>query len=198
MTDSPTSPVRTFVAVKVPDTVINQIAGLQKEIKREGFGARWTRPETIHLTLKFLGDIARKDVDPVCQKVAAAAAGHAPVTLCASGAGCFPSVRKARVLWTGIAGETDRLARLHQAVDRQLHELGFAPDPRRFTGHLTLARFKNRFGSRVDAEALINMMTQYAHWRSDEFTADAVYVMQSDLTPSGPIYRDLSRISLDG
>jgi 2'-5' RNA ligase len=186
--------IRSFIAIKVPVPVIKRVSGLLEKLKRQDFPAKWTRPENMHLTLKFLGDVRSADMEPVCRAVADAAACFAPVLLGVRGVGVFPNVRNARVLWTGIFGDTDRLADLQQAIDAQLHGLGFEKDARRFTGHLTLGRLKGR----VNGHGLIDMMQQCADWISDEFTADAVYVIQSDLTPSGPVYTDLAEIRLQG
>ncbi len=190
--NSGSSKIRTFIAVKLPDPVIRKLAGLQQELKRHALRIKWTRPENIHLTLKFLGDIAPEDVAPVCTAVDASIRGLPPMTLCAKGVGVFPGIRQARVLWTGISGQTDLLANVHQAIDVGLNPLGFACDQRRFTGHLTLGRFKGR----ADANTLIDLMKTYADMVSDQFMADTVYVIKSDLKSSGPIYTDLSSIQL--
>jgi 2'-5' RNA ligase len=165
---------------------------LQQELKCHALRIKWTRPENIHLTLKFLGDIAPEDVAPVCAAVDASIRGLHPMTLCAKGVGVFPGIRKARVLWTGISGQTDLLANAHQAIDFGLSPLGFAGDQRRFTGHLTLGRFKGP----ADADTLIDVMKIYADMVSDEFVANTVYVIKSDLKSSGPVYTNLSSIRL--
>ena len=189
---SGSSKIRTFIAVKLPDPVIRMVAGWQQELKRHALRIKWTRPENIHLTLKFLGDIATEDVAPVCAAVDTSIRGLPPMTLCAKGVGVFPGIRQARVLWTGISGETDLLANVHQAIDVGLRPLGFALEQRRFKGHLTLGRFKGR----ADADILIDVMKTYAAMVSDEFRVTTVYVIKSDLKPSGPLYTDLSRIQL--
>jgi 2'-5' RNA ligase len=186
--------IRTFIAIKVPVPVIKKVSGLVEQLKHPDLPARWTRPENMHLTLKFLGHVRSSDMESVCRAVADAGVGVAPAALSARGVGVFPNVRNARVLWTGISGETDRLAALYQVIDDRLGDLGFERDTRRFTGHLTLGRFKGR----VNAHGLIDMMQQYADWTSDAFTADAVYVIQSDLTSAGPVYTDLAKIRLTG
>lgn len=188
--NSGSSKIRTFIAVKLPDPVIKKLAGLQQKLKRHELRIKWTRPENIHLTLKFLGDIAPEDVAPVCAAVDASIGRLPPVTLCAKGVGVFPGICQARVLWTGISGRTDLLANVHQAIDAGLRPLGFAADQRRFAGHLTLGRFKGR----ADADVLIDVMKAYADMVSDEFVANTVYVIKSDLKSSGPVYTDLSSI----
>ncbi len=184
--------IRTFIAVKLPDHVIRMLSETQQDLKKHGLRIKWTRPENIHLTLKFLGDIHPDDVGPVCRVIEDSVNGFASISLCVRGVGFFPGIRRARVLWTGISGQLDLLEKLHKAIDTGLNSLGFVKDERRFTGHLTLGRFKGH----PDPEALIDMMKTYADMASDEFLVDAVHVYQSDLKPSGPIYTNLSSIRL--
>lgn len=186
------SKIRTFIALKLPDHVIKKLAGLQKELKGRDLRVKWSRPENIHLTLKFLGDIHPDDAASVCELVSGSAVSFTPISLCARGVGVFPNIRQARVLWTGISGQTDQLAKLQNAIDSGLTSLGFDADQRRFTGHLTLGRFKGR----QNTDTLIDMMKTYGEMTTDEFTADTVYVIKSHLKPSGPIYTDLSGIRL--
>ncbi len=184
--------IRIFIAVKLPDHVVSRLSEFLRELKKYGLTVRWSRPENIHLTLKFLGDIQGSGVGPVCQAIDNAVKGSGPIKLCAKGVGVFPGIKRPRVLWTGISGQTDLLEKLHGAIDCILNTLGFAKDERRFTGHLTLGRFKGH----PDPHALIDMMKAYADMATDEFLADAVHVYKSDLKPSGPIYSILSSIQL--
>ncbi|MBC2714496.1 MAG: RNA 2',3'-cyclic phosphodiesterase [Desulfobacteraceae bacterium] len=184
--------IRTFIAVKLPDHVIRRLSESQQDLKKHDLRIRWTRPENIHLTLKFLGDIHPDDVGPVCQVIEASVKEFGSIALCVRGVGVFPGIRRPRVLWTGISGQTDVLEKLHKAIDVGLSDLGFAKDERRFTGHLTLGRFKGH----PDSDILINIMKTYVDMASDEFLVDAVHVYQSDLKPSGPVYTNLSSIRL--
>ncbi len=186
------SKIRIFVAVKLPDHVIRMLSDIRQDLKKHGFRIKWSQPENIHLTLKFLGDICPDDVEPVCRVVDASVRGIAPITIRAAGVGVFPDIRRPRVLWTGISGQTDLLEKLQKAIDNGMHSLGFAREERRFTGHLTLGRFKGR----QDSETLIDMMRSYKDMISDEFLVDAVSVYKSELKPSGPIYTNLSSIRL--
>ncbi len=186
------SKIRVFIAVKLPDHVIRRLSAAQQDLKKHDLRIKWGRPENIHLTLKFLGDIHESDVGPVCQVIEASVKGLDPIALCVRGIGVFPGIRRPRVLWTGISGQTDVLEKLHRAIDAGLDSLGFAKEERRFTGHLTLGRFKGH----PDPELLIDMMKIYTDMASDEFLVDAVHVYKSDLKPSGPIYTNLSSIRL--
>jgi 2'-5' RNA ligase len=184
------SKIRTFIAVKLPEHVIRFLAALQRDLKNYGLRIKWTRPENIHLTLKFLGDIHPDDVIPVCRVVDDSVKGFTPISLCASAVGLFPGIRRARVLWTGVSGQSDLLEKLHHTIDAGLASIGFVKDDRRFAGHLTLGRLKGQ----PAPELLIDMMKAYKGMASDEFLVDAVSLYKSDLKPSGPLYTNLSSI----
>ncbi len=176
--------IRAFVAIELPETVRNALGSLQKNLRDYGFSAKWSRPENIHLTLKFLGDIAESEIAPLGEQMASIARETAPITIVAQGLGVFPSVRRPRVLWTGIGGETDRLSNLQQAIESGFETLGYERESKRFAGHFTLARFKGG----VDPEAIVSAMGRFGGFVSDSFTADHVHLFQSELTPRGPIY----------
>jgi len=189
--------IRGFIAVNLPDQMILWLSGIQKELKAFGLPVQWTRPENIHLTLKFLGEIPETDVARVCQAVESSAARFSPLELFSKGVGVFPGVKRPRVLWTGIAGRTDQLGDLQRDLDSGLNGIGFPKDDRPFTGHLTLGRFKagrqpHTRHTEALPELLIEMMKQYQPKASAPFLADAVHVMKSDLTPAGPIYTSIA------
>jgi len=184
--------LRVFIAIKLPKQVITKLGEVQNALKAYGLKAKWTHTANIHLTLKFLGDIDKMDLSTVSEVVDSAAKGFGPIRLIAKGIGIFPGVKKARILWTGIAGQTDMLAKLQEAIDAGLSEIGFLPEKRRFTGHLTIGRFK---GS-PHPDKLIDIMKKFKDMESAPFMADAVCVIKSDLTPSGPIYTELASVAL--
>jgi len=185
---------RVFIAIKLPEPVVAKLADVQAALKTSGLKIKCTQPENIHLTLKFLGDIDKTDLSAVSEVVGAAAKGFGPIRLSAKGIGVFPGVKRARVLWTGIDGQTQLLAKLHETIDTGLSEIGFLPEKRRFTGHLTIGRFKSTY----HPDKLIDIITQFKDMESASFVADAVYVIKSDLNPSGPVYTELTRVALAG
>jgi len=186
--------VRVFIAVKLPLPVVEQLAVTQNEIKSFRFAIRWTRPENIHLTLKFLGDISKNDIEPVCKAVETASAGFKPISLFARGVGVFPGVKRPRVLWTGMSGETDQLLKLQVNIDKMMASIGFKSESRTYKAHLTLGRFKGN----PDIERLLEVMGRFKDTASEKFLADAITVFQSDLRSSGPVYSELGTIKLPG
>ncbi len=119
---------RTFVAIDLPADVRSALFGLRSQMSRQEAGpVRWTRPEGIHLTLSFLGDVDSALIPAISGRISDAAAKSGPFTLRLGNVGAFPSLRRPRVFWIGLSGETDRLKLLHSRVQGALSQVGFAP-----------------------------------------------------------------------
>jgi 2'-5' RNA ligase len=129
---------RAFVAVRPPDAALDAVEEVAASELAPIAGARWTTREQRHLTLQFLGNHA--DIDAVGAALGALAIGAGAVAL--GGVGAFPSARRARVLWVGVASGTAFLAQLAASVGVLLAPLGHEPEAREYHPHLTLARFK--------------------------------------------------------
>src|SRR5690606_19086141 len=145
--------MRLFIGVRLsPDLralVAREIAALRSAIP----DVRWTHEDALHITLRFLGEVAEADVDAVRAAVDACASSKRPYTLRTSGLGAFPRMARAQVLWLGIddGGATGAIV---ECLDATLEPLGFAPEQRGFTPHVTLGRARTRNGVRVrDHEA---------------------------------------------
>ena len=131
--------MRLFVAVDMPPEIKDAVARVIEELRPAVPGARWVPRDNLHLTLAFLGETPL--VDEVSLAVTAAAKRVAPFETGLAGAGTFPSVRRARVVWLGLAGE-ESFAAAASAVWGELAPLGFEPEKRSFSAHLTVARLR--------------------------------------------------------
>lgn len=177
---------RLFVALDVPTDVRDALAALRIG---DLDGARWTKPEQIHLTLRFLGDTP----DEHLPAVTAALAGidtPPPLDLRLDGLTAFPSRRRPRVLVARIA-PNDELMSLQQRIEDAVQHLGFEPEARPFRPHLTLARFQ-----RADARAVHDFLR--THTAAATFTANAFHLYASTLTPSGAVHERLASFPLTG
>ena len=135
--------VRCFVAVELPAEARRCIGGLVAGLREAGVrGLRPVNPDGVHLTLKFLGDVSTSTVGDVAAALEGAAAGARPFDLELRGVGGFPDLRRPRVLWVGVGGDLEALQRLYESVESALAPLGFPPEGRAFTPHLTLARLR--------------------------------------------------------
>lgn len=185
------SAIRTFIAVGVPAAAQQALADAAGQLRAAMPPAvRWAAPDGMHLTLKFLGDIAPARVEPLRAALTDAAQETAPFPLRLSGLGVFPTPRRPRVLWAGVAGDTDALAALQQSVERASIRLGFAPESRPFAPHITIGRVRqgadsraqHRVGEAIDAAPPLP---------PSSWTADAIQLMQSVPTPGGMRYAEL-------
>jgi 2'-5' RNA ligase len=187
--------IRAFLALDPPPEVLRRIADIQAAIRRNIRGTwRWVRPEGIHLTLKFFGDIVQNDVDAIAEVVAGQATVVRPLYLEVKGLGVFPGLRRPRVLWLGIGGEVERLTALQKAIDQGLETSGFAREERPFRAHLSLARIK----SPQSLEGLNGILAAKGSESFGKFTATGLSLFQSDLTPKGAIYKILRHFPFQG
>ena len=181
--------VRAFIAVDISGEARDALAGVAKRLQEQGVsGVRWVRPEGIHLTLKFLGDIESAMVGRVMEGIESACEGTAPFKLGLSRPGAFPSSKSPRVAWVGLKGDLDLLERLQGRIDREMHSAcGFPEERRAFTPHLTLGRMReNASGEerRRMGEALVRATLEDGVW----WQVKEVYLIRSTLTPSGAVY----------
>lgn len=135
--------LRAFVAVFPPLELREALARAARDLPVAG-DVRWARPENVHITLKFLGDVGEEDLARVAEALGPVGERHDPFEALVSGFGGFPSAGRARILWAGIDEGADRLDTLARDVEDSLEPLGFAPDTRPFRPHLTLGRARRR------------------------------------------------------
>lgn len=192
-------PLRLFTAVELPDALRRQIAALQDDLRRRlpPKVVRWTNPDGIHLTLKFLGDTPADRVEAIAQAMTAAARGFAPFSFTVAGFGCFPNPRRANVLWAGVPEVPKELAGVQRALDLQLTRLGFERDKRPFSPHLTLGRV-NQSISAADREKLAGVIAATEAGVLGAVPVAEMILFQSDLRPTGPVYTALARAALSG
>jgi 2'-5' RNA ligase len=178
---------RAFIALKLPAHVIDALGDLQSALKNQGLKLRWVQPANIHLTLKFLGDVSAEQLQAVKSVIQELSGSQTVFILESKGLGVFPTVKKARVLWSGIHGDVDRLATLQSDLDKALAGIGFVPDNRKFKGHLTLGRVKGR----IDGKTLAAAITACGAFASSSWKVERLVLFKSDLKPSGAVYSEL-------
>ena len=184
--------IRTFIAIEIPQDVISDIDEIQQALKSYRFSIKWVRPESIHLTLKFLGNIDPAAVESINRVLKTTVDSFKPFSIQAKGLGVFPGVKRPRVIWMGIVGQKDRLAGLQRNLDKNLNDIGFARDKRPFKGHLTLGRAKGR----IDARRIGSVLTEYSNFEAQPFTVGSLILYKSELLPTGAVYTKLLEIAL--
>jgi 2'-5' RNA ligase len=184
--------IRSFIAIDLPQKTRENLAAIQDQLRQSQAGVRWVKPGSIHLTLKFLGNILPEQVDAIAAAVAQLVRDEPPITLCAAGLGAFPSPRKPRVIWVGLGGEVDRLANIQAGLEKALEPLGFARETRGFRPHLTIGRVKDR----RRLQSLIEAMSTLELPEFNSFDGNEIILYKSDLRPTGAIYTKLHRMPL--
>jgi 2'-5' RNA ligase len=183
--------IRAFIAVTLDSKVIEQIAAASNQLRPEITAVRWVTPANFHLTLKFLGSIDDAAIEPIGATLREQLRLFPRFTINAKGLGVFPGPKRPRVLWVGLTG--DRLVSLAARVDSALRPLGFKPEDRKFTPHLTIGRWR-------DADrAPKSLGRQLEIWQARDFgtsNVESVKLIQSVLKPEGASYNDLITVPL--
>jgi 2'-5' RNA ligase len=199
MTPEAPHQVRVFAALELPPQMrarLDEIVEALDAALPRG-GVRWVRAEGMHLTLKFYGDVASGRLPELEAALQQAAGSAGPLALEMQGLGVFPNPLHPRVIWAGMAGDLDALRALHEKVEQVSSPLGFKPEARDFTPHLTLGRVKAHLKPR-EREALMEAVTRRRSEPFGAFVADAVSLMRSHLKPTGAEYTRLFAAPLGG
>jgi 2'-5' RNA ligase len=187
--------VRLFVACEVPDEAKSSIGEVIETLRsRSGTAVRWIRPEGVHVTLKFLGEVPVRQLPAIKLAIQEAVVGHSPFELEFSNIGTFGGREGLRIMWVGIAGDVLRLEALVRAVNAALAVVGFEPERRPFRPHLTLGRVRDEIPTRQRAEievAVGKMAVPPSGWRTTH-----VSLMRSRLGPGGAVYEVLATFPL--
>jgi 2'-5' RNA ligase len=188
--------IRSFIAIELPGEIKSDLSQLGDSLMdaRHPF-VKWVDFENIHLTLKFLGNVAVNQITEITEAMGEAIRGVSSFRLEISGLGAFPRMEQPRVIWVGISGETDKLSELQRRVDSKLVHLGFARENQSFVPHLTLARVRDGASSN-DRKDLGRLLTSTKFESKGHITVNSINLMKSQLTPDGPIYSRLFTVSL--
>lgn len=182
--------LRVFCAIELPDDVRSSVAEHVRRLRSEFSDVRasWERPEKLHITLKFLGNVKPKRVEALSEATSNTVEGFDPFELTIGEPGSFPPHGSPRVLWLGIVDATGRLAILQNSLEEGCASAGFPREPRAFKPHLTLARIRAPRGARELAAA-----HRETPFEPQRFKVSELVVMQSELGPNGSRYTPLSR-----
>jgi 2'-5' RNA ligase len=191
--------VRTFIAIELDEDLKSNLLRLQNRLREQVSprSVRWVQPDGIHLTLKFLGDTPVEQLANVKKALAEAAGEIGPFTFTVGGLGCFPNLRRPRVVWVGLQEPTGALLRLQRAIEANVAPLGFPTEKRPFSPHLTLGRVQRNI-SNSQAREVGEAVAAIAPGTIDEMAVAAASYIKSDLRPSGAVYTVLFEAKLKG
>ena len=181
--------MRTFIAIPLPEACREILEKMQRPMRSLGADVRWTSIASIHLTLKFLGEVD----PPVVPELASALRSipAAPLGLSVRGLGAFPDLRNPRVVWCGVQGDIQRLGSLQSELEFACEKLGFEREKRAFYPHLTLGRVNGK----RNLQPLLDYIRIGTELESS-FVAECVNVYKSVLMPRGAVYTILESIAL--
>ncbi len=177
--------MRLFIAIDINEDIKKRIDEMVERLRPFARDAKWVRSQNLHITLKFLGEV--KDgvrVERIKRLLENIAGKTMPFSLHLSGTGFFPDERRPRVFWIGIK-ESDELLRLFMEVDNGLSSMGFLPEKRGFSGHVTIARFRDY----RDADGLMKVIPTYKDIDFGSIEVREIVLMESILNPQGAIYK---------
>ncbi|MGB9842688.1 MAG: RNA 2',3'-cyclic phosphodiesterase [Candidatus Bathyarchaeales archaeon] len=181
--------VRSFIAFDIEsDAVLSRVSAAQSLLARTGADLKLVEPKNIHITLRFLGNITSVMIEKVFEEMKRIQ--FTPFNVQINGIGVFPDLRYPRVVWAGITEGSDQLKSIFSQLEPRLRGLGFAPDSKGFSPHLTIARVRS---GRNKAQ-LAKFITENANYDFGSVVANCLRLKKSDLTPKGPIYSTLKEV----
>jgi len=183
--------MRLFVAIELSEAVRKALSATQEKLKPQCPDVRWIQPEQLHLTVKFLGEVADGDVTGVSQAVEQAAAESKPFTMRTGECGCFPERGAVRIVWTRVDEEGGLLAGCVAAVEAQIEPLGFPREHRPFAAHLTIGRVRDD-----RSRGKLREVVQTHRGKEVEQDVLSLTLMASALSPKGSTYTAVSRAKL--
>ena len=182
-------PIRSFIAFDINnEEVLKRLSEAQEKLAETGAALKLVKLENIHITMRFLGNIQLNMVDRIHSEMEQVA--FAPFDVEIRGVGAFPKPKYPRVVWAGIKKGAEELENIFKQLESRLQNLGFKPDSKGFSSHITIARVKT---GRNKAE-LVHCINELTSYEFGVLKADCLKLMKSVLTPKGPIYSTIKEV----
>jgi len=191
------STLRAFIAIELDSRTVEALDRVQQRLKREpgAQAVRWVAPGSIHLTLKFLGEIDRALAPKVGAVMRECVSGEHPFALLVAGLGAFPNLQRPNVVWAGVSGDIAATVRIAQRLEDGCAALGIAREDRPFSPHLTLGRIQ-RDAAPDPRRQIGDSIRRQPSGEIGRLSVDAIYLMRSELRPSGAVYSVVERVPL--
>jgi 2'-5' RNA ligase len=183
--------MRTFIAVELPENIKNKIGELQAPLKRTNAFVSWVKPENIHITLKFLGEVPEEKINEVFSAIEIALKETKKFKINLKGTGVFPDFRRPRVIWVGAGKGGEELSNMATRIEEEMEKIGYPKENRKFSPHFTIGRVK----SPKNIEKLMEKV-KTTDFETEDIEVKEVTVMKSQLHPAGAIYTPLKKIPL--
>jgi RNA 2',3'-cyclic 3'-phosphodiesterase len=177
--------IRSFLAFELPEPIKKIVTQVSGEIRKSSLDVRWVRPEFIHLTVVFMGDIQSEQIPSMGDRIDAVCSKQEPFRISLKPMGCFPNSRNPRVIWLGLDGDVERMSHFRDDLQRALSPFGIKEEERVFRPHLTLGRFKKPGKRQTELEQFLET---YRDLASPSCTLGKLVLFRSDLKPGGAVY----------
>ncbi|KON31901.1 hypothetical protein AC478_01915 [miscellaneous Crenarchaeota group-1 archaeon SG8-32-3] len=180
------SSIRSFLAFDIEnDTVLNRLATAQKYLIQTRADVKLVKPQNIHITVRFLGNIKPAMVEKIFREMKEV--HFFPFNVQIKGLGAFPNPSYPRIVWAGITEGADQLKSVFSHLEPRLRDLGFTPDSKGFSPHLTIARVR----SGRNRQQLSRFIGENSSFEFGSVNAKCLRLKKSELTPRGPVYSNL-------
>ena len=184
--------IRSFIGIPLTDEVLRATKKLIDRLSQSDDGIKWVPTDSLHLTLKFLGDVDNVEVPKICDVIGDAVEDLEPFEIRLAGVGGFPSLDRPRVIYAGIQDDQGGLAQIAGHLEDGLADLGYKREPRDYHPHLTLGRIK---GSRAKgSQAVIEQARSHAEFGLGSMVIDEVRLVASFLDKHGPTYQVMNTV----
>jgi RNA 2',3'-cyclic 3'-phosphodiesterase len=187
--------IRSFLALELPPPIKHELLRIHGELKRLSLDVRWVRPEGVHLTVVFMGDVRDGDIPAMIEGIGEVCSHYGPFPITLRSMGCFPNSRNPRVLWLGVEGDLGRMSRFRDDLQEKLLPFGIRPEKRGIRPHLTVGRFKKP-GKR--AAELDELLLKHRGLTSPVCSLNELILFRSDLKPGGAVYTKMGSWELSG
>lgn len=188
--------MRTFIAIELPQNIKDLLSRLQTKLKTSSAHIKWVKPENIHLTLKFLGEIDEKKIPGISSALSEIARKTGCFSIKLSSLGAFPGINSARVIWIGIEKGEENVKEIYKAMEENLKKEGFPEEKREFSSHITLGRSKSA-RNRSSLIKILNSLKDAPLKENAEFPVEKITFLKSTLTPGGPVYEVIKDFPLN-
>lgn len=178
---------RCFIAIDLNEEIKKELGFFIEELRPIGPELKWIRPENLHITLKFLGEVKEEKIEKIKETLREILKFHRPFTIKIKGTGQFPEGKRPRVIWAGVE-DSERLLSLQKDIESSISRLGFKEEERKFTGHITLARLKVPKA----IEGLLNKLSDFKEKDFGIQEVNEIVLMKSDLRPDGARYERMA------
>ncbi|MBI5119165.1 RNA 2',3'-cyclic phosphodiesterase [Candidatus Poribacteria bacterium] len=185
--------IRTFVAVTMAGSLHKTLGEVIDKFSSSKASVKWVEPHNAHLTLKFLGNVEEARLAEVFAACEKAAKGFKPIDLEVRAVGCFPSMKRPRVVWLGIEKGAEAIRQLQQKVESELERIGFPREDKDFKAHLTIGRVKGQQG----VQRLCGLLEEERNVFIGSMRAEKLSVMKSQPLSTGPVYTEMKAIPLE-